>query len=171
MKKRLFFASYPDLPVRRALCDLQLQIDCGGRAVAPENLHLTLAFLGACEAAMVERIHTAASGVRAAPFSLRLTRCEMLAKQRLLVAAPTDVPPELLSLRKRLLRALQACDICLKGRFYPHVTLFRNAKPPLPLKELPQEIEWRMTSFALTESALRSDRAHYKNLCEYQLDA
>ena len=137
----------------------------------PENLHMTLAFLGEREAATVECIHDAASSVCAPPFSFKVGRYDMFTKQRLLVAVPTKIPPELLSLRKRLLQALRHCGINLSGRFHPHVTLFRNMRAPLPEQNLPQSVEWRITSFALVESVLKSDRAHYASLHEYELNA
>ncbi|WP_458527413.1 2'-5' RNA ligase family protein, partial [Onishia taeanensis] len=47
-RHRLFLALWPDPAVREALSSTagQAHLACRGRPVAPEQLHLTLAFLG-----------------------------------------------------------------------------------------------------------------------------
>lgn len=171
MKKRLFFATYPDLPARRALHNIQSQTVCEARAVSAETLHLTLAFLGACEESLLASIHAAASSVRAAPFTCKVERYDVFAKQSLLALVPAQTAPGLLSLRQGLAQALRSCDIRLQKEFYPHVTLFRNLKSAFVEKKPEREVAWRVTAFALVESSLRPAKADYKTLYEYELGA
>ena len=60
-KHRLFFALVPDDAVRRRVQELQRQLAGSGRAVTPANLHVTLAFLGMHEAAVIPDVCDIAS--------------------------------------------------------------------------------------------------------------
>ncbi len=71
---RLFFALWPDDPVRDALegAAKPLVAACPGRPVPKTNYHLTLAFLGSVDAARLDGIRAVAAGLQAAPFDLRI---------------------------------------------------------------------------------------------------
>ncbi|MGH8798838.1 MAG: 2'-5' RNA ligase family protein, partial [Casimicrobiaceae bacterium] len=67
---RLFFALWPAPPTRAALAALAqvLAGETGGRATAPANIHLTLAFLGARPPDSVADLVARASAITASPF-------------------------------------------------------------------------------------------------------
>jgi len=62
---RVFFALWPDSALQTALHNLgnALNPDCGGRAVRPETIHLTLAFIAALPADRIEALYAAAARV------------------------------------------------------------------------------------------------------------
>ena len=72
--QRVFFALWPDAPLRMLLAGLAAEVarESGGRATAANLLHLTLAFLGDQPPARVEALHRVGAGVRARPFALAL---------------------------------------------------------------------------------------------------
>jgi 2'-5' RNA ligase len=67
---RLFFALWPDTSLQAKLAAWGEQAAGKGRAMRRENLHLTLAFLGATEAALVPDLIALAAGVHFNPTHL-----------------------------------------------------------------------------------------------------
>ena len=125
--KRLFVAlALPD-PVRSQLAAL-----CGGipgaRWVAPENLHITLRFIGEVDGALEADIADGLSGLRAERFTLRLEGVGQFGSGRVVRSVWAGVPrhPALISLQRTvdhlLAREGAAPD---RRRFTPHVTLAR----------------------------------------------
>lgn len=129
---RLFYALWPDPGTAASLRQLAqaLRGDCGGRPTPPDNLHLTLAFLGAVpprSAAALVRIGAAvASSV--GPFSLRIDYMGCWRRHGLVWAAPAAVPAALDELAARLGASLRVSGFASEPRtFRPHVTLLRAA--------------------------------------------
>jgi len=154
---RLFFALWPDDTVRAKLARWSRDFHdaCGGRPTRPENMHITLAFLGDVEEARVADVERAADSVAPVPVSLVLDQPGYWKHNRIAWAGASAVPRELeafvADLRGALLRAGIAFDDN-KG-FVSHVTLVRNARPPRAMPELPP-IEWRLDGFALVQTVL-----------------
>lgn len=167
--KRLFFGIYPDLPANQLLQRIQAQTACAGKPTAPQNFHVTLIFVGEREDAELGRIERAAASVSVPPFTLRLEHYDVFKRIGLLACVPARTPVELLSLHKRLLGALRECGVHIRSRLYPHLTLFRKIEGVPAERELPAAVEWRVASFALVESSLRPDKAHYRIVREYKL--
>ena len=105
----------------------------GARWVAPENLHLTLRFIGEVDEGLMEDIDAALLGVEAPSFELVLagighweTRGSATA-----VWAGVEKSPDLLHLHDRVEAALVRAGLPPEPRkFAPHVTLARLKKPP-----------------------------------------
>ena len=124
---RLFVAIVPPGDMRARLSSL-----CGGvegaRWVDPENLHLTLRFIGEVEEPLVEDIVFALRAIRMAPFSLILSgvgHFESRQKVRQLWAGVAPSPP-LVDLQGRIDAAVRRAGIGIEAkRFVPHVTLAR----------------------------------------------
>ncbi len=151
---RLFFALWPDDAVRAELArwSRELHALCGGRATRPENLHVTLAFLGGVEDARVAEIERAADSVALRPVSLVLDGPGYWKHNRIAWAGASVVPPELGALVVELRSALARAEIRFDAKdFVSHVTLLRDAREPHTLPAV-APIEWRLDGFALVRS-------------------
>lgn len=153
----------------------------GGRRVAAENLHLTLAFIGQVPSARLADIDEALAEVRGAPFDLSLDGVGHFgtARKVRVLWAGVETNPALAALQARVCKALRALRLDMEARAYsPHVTLARFRAPPPP-KRLGPWLEAnglfragpvRVESFALYSSILTGDGAHYRVEASYPLD-
>ncbi|MCU0833613.1 MAG: RNA 2',3'-cyclic phosphodiesterase [Chromatiaceae bacterium] len=164
MTERLFFALWPDAAVRRGLLKI-----CGdlpryhGREPHPEDLHLTLAFLGEIDAERRRCAEEAADRVQAEPFRLRLDRVGHWARPRILWCGASDCPTSLLGLLAGLNQGLLGCGFTPERRpFVPHLTLARKA-PRLEAFELDPPLDWLVAEFVLVGSRL-GERPSYQVL-------
>ncbi len=156
---RLFIAIQFNADILDALLTLQSELkscDLRGRYSPPENLHLTLAFVG--EYGNPDAVMDALASVPFEPFPLRLDGLGNFGD--LYWAGIADNPP-LAAFVKRLRHALADRDIPFdRKRFSPHITLVRKAeyygKTPLPTVHAP-EGEMEVTGIAL----MRSDRGKH----------
>ncbi|MDP3715536.1 MAG: RNA 2',3'-cyclic phosphodiesterase [Burkholderiales bacterium] len=169
---RLFFALWPDASLRSALAAQakSLQDECGGRATAASNLHLTLAFLGDIDGARLSELsRIAAEAANLAPFALILERIGWWPRQHLVWAAPRDCPPGLQALVETLAGSLRAAAFHTeRRRFLPHVTLLRDVRcAPVALPcYLPL---WRVSEFVLVASERSAGGARYRVLGAWPL--
>ena len=171
--RRIFFSLQPDEAACAALLRAQAAIAAAGRRMMPENLHVTLAFLGLCDVARESCAHAAALNVRraygGAAFRLRLDLCGYFERPRIVHVYPEREPPELASLHRVLWSGLcHTCDLRAPRTFKPHLTLFRGVtRAPEPGEFAPAE--WTVRSFCMVESQLHEKGARYTVLHEYPL--
>ena len=170
--RRIFFSLQPDEAACAALLRAQAAIGAAGRRMTAENLHVTLAFLGVCDAARESCAHAAAldvrGGVHGAFFPLRLDLCGYFERPRIVHVYPERTPPELASLHRALWAGLRTCDLRAPRTFKPHLTLFRGVtRAPAPGEFAPAE--WTVRSFCMVESRLHEKGARYTVLHEYPL--
>ncbi len=127
---RLFTAVELPEAVRAELLSLQTGL-MGLKWTTPENLHLTLRFIGETLAENVPAIKAALRTVQASQFSLRLSGLGLFERpgQTILWAGFEDCRA-LLALKQRIDAALAANAGTApdRGRFSPHVTLGRSKK-------------------------------------------
>ncbi len=170
--RRLFFALWPDEAVRSELAALQTRLpQAEGRWVHPDDLHLTLQFLGNVPPGRRSCVVEAARSIRGAPFELEIDRLDYWPRSRVAWAGPAGVPPPLKRLVRELGRKLEACGFKPERRPYrPHVTLLRKATPSAAVV-LPQPIRWPVDHFVLVESRPGGDPPHYRPLEGWALDA
>jgi 2'-5' RNA ligase len=161
---RLFFALWPDDAVRAELArwSRELHALCGGRTTRPENLHVTLAFLGGVEDARVVEVERAAGEVAPKVVSLVLDQPGYWKHNRIAWAGASVVPPGLEALVFELRGALAKSQIRFDAKpFASHVTLLRDAHEPRAMPAL-APIEWRLDAFALVQSVTLPRGSRYE---------
>ncbi len=150
-QRRLFFGLRPSATRRGELEHSVNDWQLGGRPVAAGNYHITLVFLGSCDAPSMERAKQAAGAVHARPLTLVLSRVEYWHRPRIAALVPRVVPPALERLQRELALALRTADFELEDRVYrPHLTLARKAVQREPFDVAPQR--FRFARFGLFES-------------------
>lgn len=167
---RLFFALWPDDAVRVALGALAQDIvaETGGRAVAPENIHLTLAFLGEQPARLAAEIDMRAAAAISA-FQLSFDELGYWRKTGIAWLGVSAAPRELADLEQGIARALAALGLEGDERpFSPHITLARRIVRPLS-RRTTAPIVWSADSFALMESAPAAVGREYRVLRSWLL--
>lgn len=160
---RLFFALWPEMQTRGQLDRVasEVALETGGRAVATDNLHLTLAFLGEQPAELVARLGERAARIECAAFTLQLDDVGYWRKAGLAWLG-TDAPSlDLAALHRELVRALAGAGIEQEARpFAPHITLARRIVT-IVRRRLPSPIAWNVDSFSLVKSELGREGARY----------
>jgi 2'-5' RNA ligase len=151
--ERLFFALWPGDDQRRALTRVQRALPPHhGRDAHPDDLHITLVFLGELDPEQRACAEAAADAVQGESFVLTLNRFGCFPRPRVLWCGADEHPPPLLDLVGALNRGLDPCHIRLDRRPYsPHATLARNA-PPLRSFLLDAPIPWPVDGFVLATS-------------------
>jgi len=164
-RKRLFFALWPDPEVRSRLAALQSALpQQQGNWVYPEDLHITLQFLGPVDPAQQACIAEAAGAVHAEPFDLEIDRLDFWSKPRIVWAGVEGVPPQLKQLVEDLGQNLEQCGFQPEKRAYrPHVTLLRKTTP-IENHPLEKPIPWHVDHFVLVESRPGGDPPWYRPL-------
>lgn len=170
---RVFFAIWPPPGVAAALhrWALAARRTAGGRAIAAEAIHLTLAFLGEVPETRIAAALAAAERSEAAAHALPLEQAMHWTRRGIVWCGPVSTPPELAALVRRLSAELAHEGFVLERRpFLAHVTLLRNARRA---RELPawQALEWPVAEFALVRSRLSASAARYELLGRFQLAA
>jgi len=166
--RRVFFALWPDPETRtriaRATKDAVRR--SGGRPIAKDRFHVTVAFLGNLTPAGFE-IASAVPPVRVGAFALVLDVVGSFESSRSLWLGARSVPPALLELERRLWEALTAKGFVREERIYrPHVTLARRARP---VDEEIVPVEWPVAELALVESLPDGRNVHYEPLRSWPL--
>jgi 2'-5' RNA ligase len=168
-KLRLFFALWPDPQTRASLAALAERVaaETCGRATTPDNVHLTLAFLGAQPRDSVAELVARAEAIDASPFVLTLDHVDCWRKNAVAWLGASEIPPALASLRKALLAALAPLHIDDEGRpFAVHVTLARKVTTLLR-RELPAPIAWPVDGWVLVASDTRGKGPVYRVLASF----
>lgn len=151
------------------------------RKVEPENLHLTLVFLGDCPEPALEAAHEGFEALRAPAFSLALQGLGLFGKDKPRTAWAGIAPsPDLLHLQAKVETIARRAGCPVDGRkFTPHVTLGRFPPPP-PAEALRLERAiamgqgfrtdpWEVTELTLWQSHLSAKGARYDVLARYPL--
>ena len=176
---RLFVAIALPEDVRDRLATLQSGLP-GARWVPPENLHLTLRFIGEADGRLARDIDAALAGVSMPSFPVTLARVDRFgsgAKVRSLWAGVEPNEP-LRRLQAKVEQALQRTGLAPEGRkFKPHVTLarFNGGNPGARLYDyLSRQALFRAPAFEAREFVLYSSflsqtGAIYRAEAEYPL--
>lgn len=164
-----------------AVAELQSHLR-SGRHVAPENLHLTLAFLDDQDEQTLEGLNEECEALRLTAFDIRLSGVDTFGGDHpRAVVLRAEGGEALKALHGQVRRAVQRAGIDLpRVRFRPHVTLarFRKDTDALDLDRLGRFLQSHgdasvapFTAGAVTlyRSHLGSDGAEYEPLADYPL--
>ena len=167
-RRRVFFALWPDTAttvslVRATRRAVRLS---GGRPIAKERLHITVAFMGELTEAELAQARSAVP-VQTGAFDLALDMLGFWPESRVLMLAPRVVPPVLRDLERRLWEALEQHGFKREPRIYrPHMTLARRARA---VEEPVAAVLWRVEDLALVESLPAGRSVHYEVLQRWPL--
>jgi len=161
---RLFFALLPPPDVQAELGRLAVwcQRRCGGFAMAPENIHLTLLFLGELVPGQVDVARRAAAGLRCESFGVNLDRIEFWPGPRLLCAVPDQPLPAATALSAALREAVRGVVTLPPRPFAAHVTLLRRLRRLDEVSMLP--LAWPVTEFCLLRSQQLARGVRYSSI-------
>ena len=142
-----------------------------GRRTAPENLHLTLVFLGEVAEPTLPAIEGELSKLTFAPFPLKLTNLNTFPRAGVLVAEVEPARP-LLHLQEKVAAGMARCGFAPEDRpYHPHITLARF-HGPLRLSQNqhtpPPSLQRSFTADTvnLYRSHLTSTGSHYEILAD-----
>ncbi|MEW5757067.1 MAG: RNA 2',3'-cyclic phosphodiesterase [Pseudomonadota bacterium] len=168
--QRLFFALWPHDDMRQQLAAVVKAGErWGGRAVATENLHMTLVFLGSITQAQRAFLEQQAERLTLSSFTLWLDHLGHWPKPQVLWLGVPEVPRPLLDLVEALNRAVADCGLRPDDRPYaPHLTLRRKVAKG-PRNESIAPLEWSVHDFALVESNTLSSGVEYRVLRTWPL--
>ncbi len=170
MSKRLFLAIWPGPAQRLALSRVQDTLPARvGRPIHPEDIHLTLVFLGLASPEQRQCAEDAAGRVRGLPFEFTLDRLGSFPRARVLWCGADTPSPPLADLVLALRAELAGCGFAPDDRPYrPHATLAHKA-PALEGRTLETPIRWPVDSFVLA-SGQEGPPPRYRILRRWNLD-
>lgn len=169
--RRLFFALWPNNQVRRSIIDIRSVVPAPGncRITQPENLHITLHFIGQVTNEVKDCLHHAARSIKYKPFFVNLNSLGVFKKAKIYWMGCHSQPVELMSLHDKLGESLVNCGYQIESRDYtPHVTLARKCTAPVNgFQDF--DIPWFVEEFALVESIPISNGVRYQVIEKYSL--
>lgn len=166
---RVFFALVPPPGLQRVLGELARDVArrAHGRPVPAENVHVTLAFIGAWPRAKLSVLCDVAATIRSRPMRIALDTLGGFRRARVAWIASSTVPGALLERAQTLANALRAAGVALEERdFHPHMTLARRCRGPYPHGPT-GPFTWDVDALVLMESQTRSEGARYAALAQW----
>lgn len=170
--QRLFFVLWPEGALPEDLARLARRlVGKRGKRVRPENLHLTLVFLGGmteqqrlCTEAVADRI----AGIA---FELQLEQIGHWPRPQVVWLAPQKTPEPLRDLVRQLNEGLPACGYQPELRPYrAHLTLARKVSGQFPASQI-KPLRWPVEQFCLVQSVTHPDGVQYRILRTWFLAA
>jgi 2'-5' RNA ligase len=164
--KRLFFALWPDESTRQACAEVAKTLSRSGKRVLPENLHVTLVFLGGVDEETEAALTLAADAIAVPSLTITFDRIDFWRKPRILCLTGRSEGSELKTLVAELNAVSRTLGIEVDKRPYtPHVTLIRKVKEARPVEFEP--IVWQSESFCLVESRTLPEGVEYRVVKEW----
>ncbi len=175
---RLFVAVYPPVEAAGMMLELLRGMDLPEhRLVPPEQVHMTLQFIGDTDERQLgdvtESVERAAAGVDAFELRPRELMCLPESGDARLVAVATDAPAGLMEIQRRLAAKLARNPRDTQG-FLPHMTLcrFRNGARVWRVERRALVVEpFAVRQIRLMESVLRPGGAEHRFVAGAALDA
>jgi 2'-5' RNA ligase len=133
--------------------------------VPPENLHLTLVFIGNSNAAQEACYRRALLKLKFAPVALDIDHMGFWREPRILWAGPKETPTALVALVEGIQTLLQPCGFSPEPRpFRAHVTLKRKCSGPTPDWGELSPVRWFADTVALVWSQSTPRGVRYQPL-------
>jgi 2'-5' RNA ligase len=163
MAERLFFALWPGEALQRTLYELGRAVaPPGGKPMAAQNLHITLAFLGTIDDDKRNCMEKSAAAIRLPPFELRLDCAGYWPRPQVVWLGCREVPQPLAALAGQLNTAMAACGLTPESRPYsPHLTVLRKARQG-PRQLDMDTVHWPVGDFVLVQSLTLPEGAQYQ---------
>jgi 2'-5' RNA ligase len=161
---RCFLAAWPDAAARRRCADLvealRPQVD-HGRAMRPENVHLTLAFIGELPDAVGARVAAACGELVPSDVDWQLDAIGFFARPRVLWAGGA-LTPALADTAARARALLDRMKVAYDRKpFVPHVTLLRDVRRFEGSRAIDPPIAWPVREVALYRAGRDERGARY----------
>jgi RNA 2',3'-cyclic 3'-phosphodiesterase len=162
--KRLFFALWPDAETRQCCADVSAACKrVTGREVHPENLHVTLTFLGGIDEPTEAALIMAAAEVEFDPMSIKFDKLSYWRRPRIICLTGEPEDSAVINLVEKLNAIAASLGIGIDTRpFQAHVTLIRKASK-LPAITF-EPIFWKADAFCLVESCSTPEGVVYRVL-------
>ena len=162
---RLFFALWPSSSVRKQLIAIQKQqAPKQASLVSPDNLHITMVFLGGMNAGQQHCVMTLANTIDFQPFQITLDQLQYHKRQQMLWLCSSKISDELHLLYDTLSTGLAQCGyVAAERAFIPHVALTRKQGKPQKGRVI-EALTWPVDGFALVESQTLESGAVYRVL-------
>ena len=170
-RQRLFFALTPSSELAQAFHQVGMTelLACRGRHLKPEQIHLTLRFIGSADHDMATCLREAAGRLALPAFELVFDTLGYWPRPRVVWSMPSHVPSALTDLAAQLERICVACGLPPEIRAYvPHLTLLRNVRQR-PVDVTMPPLHWPVDAFALIRSETLSQGAVYTELQRWAL--
>ena len=163
MSGRLFFALFPDTGAAARLAGWACAVaPPGARLVAPERIHLTLAFLGSVDPATEAVLASAAAAACGPAVDVVVDRVGCWRRAGVLWAGCRRPPAALRALHARLQRGLAPLGFAPDPRpFAPHLTLARRVSAPPALAPI-EPVRLRLAALHLVASRTLPAGARYE---------
>jgi RNA 2',3'-cyclic 3'-phosphodiesterase len=169
--QRLFFSLKFTSEQQQQLLQYQTQalaLSNTARAVAADNLHLTLFFLGQVDELSKQQLLAAAEQICAVRFRLTLDYLACFSKPKILYLAPSHIPSELSALQQQLAKVCKAQGFDdMHDHYRPHITLARHGLYDGTVAVTPLSLD--LSEFALYVSENQHGKVQYRPLHRMQL--
>jgi 2'-5' RNA ligase len=147
-----FFALWPHEAARNRLASEARDSAVKGRFHHPDDLHMTLVFLGQIADTQRRCVEAVADCIRSRPFTLQIDGIGYWHRPRILWAGPRETPETLSQLVFDLQNGLKGCGFEPERRRYkPHITLYRKVVHA-ESRPIEPAIEWPASEFVLATS-------------------
>jgi len=169
--QRLFFALWPQPDQLEPLveCVSSLVPPSSGRPQRPDQLHVTVEFLGAIVESRMAAVRDAgaAAAADARPFEILFDRMDHWRRPRVLCLTASDPPPALVQLSQSLRRELASRGFEVERReFRAHLTLARKVDRLPPLGSF-EPVHWPARSLTLVRSVSDAAGSRYEPLAAW----
>jgi 2'-5' RNA ligase len=132
--------------------------------VSAPNLHVTLAFLGMQDAAVIPQVSTIAAGLSFEPCRVVLDQLGVFGRGAVLWLGAGTIPATLQGFQRSLVSALTVAGIGHDPKPWKlHLTLYRRLRNPPPTLG-PVAIEWNLKGFDLIESVGAKNGVEYHSI-------